>query len=281
MTQLDQVMRGGIPISSLTLIEGNPSAGKSVLCYHMTYESLLDGQDVAYFTSAEDLAAQMASVGLDMSDPLRDGRLSVLPVGDPESGRGADAELDLLLDQMERLPSGYTVVIVDSISDVARRVSDNDLVSFFSTCQALSKEGRTIIVTARSVAFDRRLVARLHSLCNNHIEIRDDSIGNRVAKAVEVSKVRQVELSQRNVVRFEIVAGIGARFLPGEKVRVWALFQTTRQPLLLSQSNSDVMPRSEATKHLVAGSGAAPGNPAASDRPHSRPLASLWVTLRN
>ena len=163
----------------------------------------------------------MASVGLDMSDPLRDGRLSVLLVGDPQSGKGADAELDLLLDRMERLPSGYTVVIVDSITDVARRVSDNDLVSFFSTCQALSKEGRTIILTARSVAFDRRLVARLHSLCNNHIEIRDDSsMGNRVAKAVEVSKVRHVELNARNVVRFEVVAGMGARFLPGEKVRV-------------------------------------------------------------
>ena len=47
MTQLDQVMRGGIPIGSLSLVEGNPSAGKSVLCYHMTYESLLDGQGVA------------------------------------------------------------------------------------------------------------------------------------------------------------------------------------------------------------------------------------------
>ena len=46
---LDLLLSGGLPLGSLTLIEGSPSTGKSVLCQHPIYESLLDGHGVAYF----------------------------------------------------------------------------------------------------------------------------------------------------------------------------------------------------------------------------------------
>ena len=39
---LDQILSGGLPLGSLTLIEGPPSSGKSVGCQYITYESLLD-----------------------------------------------------------------------------------------------------------------------------------------------------------------------------------------------------------------------------------------------
>ena len=37
---LDQKLGGGIPPGSLSLIEGESSAGKSVLCQHLAYSSL-------------------------------------------------------------------------------------------------------------------------------------------------------------------------------------------------------------------------------------------------
>ena len=45
-----KLLEEGIPLGTLTLIEGIPS-GKSVLCQHLTYEALLDGHGVAYFSS--------------------------------------------------------------------------------------------------------------------------------------------------------------------------------------------------------------------------------------
>ena len=48
---LDQRLNGGLPIGTFTLMEGTASAGKSVLCQQLAYESLLRGLRVVYFTS--------------------------------------------------------------------------------------------------------------------------------------------------------------------------------------------------------------------------------------
>ena len=68
---LDQKLRGGIPLGSISLVEGFPEAGKSILCQHLAYESLLSGHGVAYFTSEyspQGLITKMASIGREVSD---------------------------------------------------------------------------------------------------------------------------------------------------------------------------------------------------------------------
>ena len=61
---LDRKLGGGIPVGSLALIEGDSSAGKSVLCQHLIYGALLNGKEVAYFSYEEtsrSLVTQMGS----------------------------------------------------------------------------------------------------------------------------------------------------------------------------------------------------------------------------
>ena len=48
---VDQSLGGGQPLGSLTLIEGTSGSGKSVVCQHLVYGSLLDGHSVAFFVS--------------------------------------------------------------------------------------------------------------------------------------------------------------------------------------------------------------------------------------
>lgn len=82
-TLLDQKLSGGIPLGSLTLVEKPPSTGKSALCQHFMYESLLDGRKAAYFASEHttmSLADKMSSFGRDVSSYVRAGRLAVYPV---------------------------------------------------------------------------------------------------------------------------------------------------------------------------------------------------------
>ena len=80
---LDERLGGGIPLGSLALIEGSSSAGKSVLCQHLSYGSLLDGRAVAYITSENTVASlsnKMKSIGLSMSEHLRAGAFQIFPV---------------------------------------------------------------------------------------------------------------------------------------------------------------------------------------------------------
>ena len=69
--ELDSKMGGGIPLGSLTLIEGDSGAGKSVLSQQLLWGSLQDGFKAAVFTSEnsiKSLIRQMQSLNLDVLD---------------------------------------------------------------------------------------------------------------------------------------------------------------------------------------------------------------------
>ena len=89
---LDKILDGGLPLRSLTLVEGMSSTGKSVLCYHLAHRSLEDGRGVAYFVSdtPQALVARMAPLGMDV--------LAIHPIDVPTDTRPAS----------ERLPSQST-----------------------------------------------------------------------------------------------------------------------------------------------------------------------------
>ena len=78
--EIDKKLGGGIPIGSLTLIEGQSDAGKSVLCQQMIWGSLNGGFKVLLFTTentVKSLVSQMESLGLGILDYLLLGRLKI------------------------------------------------------------------------------------------------------------------------------------------------------------------------------------------------------------
>ena len=78
--EIDKKLGGGLPIGSLTLIEGQSDAGKSVLCQQMIWGSLKSNYKVIVFTSensAKSLIKQMDSLGLGILDYLLLGKIKV------------------------------------------------------------------------------------------------------------------------------------------------------------------------------------------------------------
>jgi flagellar protein FlaH len=81
--ELDKKIGGGIPPNSLSLIEGQPDSGKSVLSQQMVWGSLKNGYKVAIFTtenSVKSLITQMESLNLDITNHLLLSRLQIFPV---------------------------------------------------------------------------------------------------------------------------------------------------------------------------------------------------------
>ena len=221
--QVDQAMRGGIPIGTLTLVEGSQSAGKSVLCQHLAYNSLLDGHGVAYFTSENDaqgLSSQMASIGLRVSRYIQGNRFAVHPMEKPSSGDAPAGLMDLLVERIGQLPSEHNIVIVDSITNLAYHIQRSALLDFFSNCQRLCDNGRTVILVARSYVFDGPTLARLHNLCNSHLSLGEETFGQRTVKMIEVSKVRGAEPRNGNTVGFDVMPETGIRVSSGARVRI-------------------------------------------------------------
>ena len=53
INRLDELISGGFPHGSITLISGTPGSGKTILCYHYLWQGLENGENCLYLTSDE------------------------------------------------------------------------------------------------------------------------------------------------------------------------------------------------------------------------------------
>ena len=224
---LDRILGGGIPLGSLTLIEGTPSSGKSVLCQHITYESLLHGRGVAYFTSnntPNGLIIQMSSIGMNLLNYRRSDMLRIDSLEHPtldeacEFGAAPENPIISLAQQIKRLPREYETIVVDAVTELSSNVEDKVISGFFSNCRLLCEEGRTIVLVVHSYAFREKLLERVRDLCDVHFSLRLKQFPGRLGATLEVRKAPNIELNEDNTVGFEVVARLGVQPLPVAKV---------------------------------------------------------------
>jgi flagellar protein FlaH len=81
--ELDKKIGGGIPLGTLSLIEGQADSGKSVLTQQMVWGSLGNGLRAMVFTTentVKSLVTQMQSLNLDILDYLLLSRLHIYPL---------------------------------------------------------------------------------------------------------------------------------------------------------------------------------------------------------
>ena len=220
---LEQKLGGGIAIGSLTLIEGDPTTGKSVLCQHLTHGSILAGHPVGYFTSentTRSLLKQMESIGLSISTSLKDDQIRIYPIPEPDPSEDAGPLLAALAMDIERLPPKYNVVVIDSITDLATYSQAQQVVSLFSSLKRLCGNGRTLIVVADSHAFDPPFLARMATICDAHLSLRKSKVRSKVVHMATVVKANNAQLDKDNLISFEVEAATGIRIIPYSQAKV-------------------------------------------------------------
>jgi len=217
-SELDGKMGGGIPVKTLTLIEGDSGAGKSVLSQQMMHGCLSEGYRVTLFSSentVKSLVKQMRSLNLDIIDHLLLDRMRIFPI---ETSRlGADAPPTLL--RAIKNEKGRDMVFVDSLTTSIPSSSDIEVLAFFEASKRLCADGTTVLIVVHSHGLTRELLTRIRSLCDAHLQLRTEEVGNKLVKTLEVTKVRGAEQSTGNIVSFEVEPGWGMRIIPVSKVR--------------------------------------------------------------
>ena len=216
--ELDDKMGGGVPLGSLTLIEGASGAGKSVLTQQMMHGSLQEGYKLALFTSentVRSLITQMRSLSLDIVNFLLLGRLRVYPI---ETGH-LDDEAPLALLKALRNESDRDMIFVDSLTSAVGSSSLRDIISYFEGCKRLCADGRTLLVVLHSHGLSQDLTIRIRSICDAHLRLRTEEIGQKLVKTLEVTKIRGADKTTGNIVSFEVEPGWGMRIIPITKVR--------------------------------------------------------------
>ena len=230
--EIDNKLGGGIPAGSLTLVEGESDAGKSVLLQHFAYGAMMERQKVAYYSTenkVNGMVRQMESLGLDISDSFLLGEFHIFHM-DTSQASGTAAQLcDGLLGHIASLPSDVSLVIVDSITNLVTHLTgasanrdgtalaqtqDMAIMDFFGRCKSLCDRGRTIFIAAHNYAFEEKMLIRVRSLCDAHFRLKVKQVGEKLVKSLEVAKVHRAERTTGNIVSFEVEPALGIKMIP-------------------------------------------------------------------
>ena len=210
--EFDQALQGGLPSASVTLVEGPEDSGKSVLCQFIASAAIAQGMNVAYYTSlasADDLSAQMSSLGLNTAKPDETDRFKVISLVQLYRRRlDASKVFILLSEHMTRLlQEGTNLVIFD---DLTPTISDDHdpMVNFFERSNKLSRLGLTVMSCLRSSISDRLLVDQLREIVDTHlnlsIEVQPKGRRMETFNKLEVKKIDDLTPVSDNRVLFRV-----------------------------------------------------------------------------
>lgn len=212
--EIDKQLGGGIPVGSLTLIEGESDAGKSVLAQQIMYGAINAHHRVLLFTAentVKSMKSQMESLGLSIFDAIILGWMKIFTI---------EASRMKIMRTFETIVSGiaqfpdYDLVVVDSLTPVISHTTTDDILTYFEQCKRICDSGKSVINIAHTYAFDEQILIRIRSACDAHFRLRIEEVGDKLVKVLEVSKVRGAVKSTGNVLSFDVDPGIGMRIMP-------------------------------------------------------------------
>lgn len=218
---MDKKLGGGIPLETLTLVEGDPEAGKSVVILQLMYGALKEGLRVSVFLSersARDFLEQMDALGMNSLDYYLVGRLSLYEANlrvDQERAERLTSRLIKFIEETE----DSDVFIVDSITPLLFQFDARYVLSFLATCRDLAAVGRTILVTLHSYAINESLRLRAGSIVDAHLRLSIEELGSQVVRTLEVSKIRGAVKTIGNAVSFSVEPGLGLKSIPIQKTK--------------------------------------------------------------
>ena len=108
---------------------------------------------------------------------------------------------------------------MDSLTGLVTHSEDRAVIDFFAACKRLCDDGRTIIAVVHSYAFEDKMLIRIRSLCDAHLVLKVEQVGERLVKIMEVAKVRNADQSTGNIISFDVEPGMGMKIIPISKAK--------------------------------------------------------------
>ncbi|MBP1927899.1 flagellar protein FlaH [Methanolinea mesophila] len=223
-SEIDKKIADGLPLGSLTLIEGENDTGKSVLTQQIMWGAMKQGLNVDLYTTemtAKSFLSQMESMSLDVSDYFAWGYMRLFHlhmVGFKWSKEEMDGILQRIIDHIRT--SKAQVAIIDSLTMFTEYTQQEAILTFLTNCKNLVDHGKTILITLHTYAFQEDTLVRIRSICDAHLMMKKSLIGDKYVMVMEVVKVRGARKTTGNLVSFEVHPGYGMKIIPISMAKV-------------------------------------------------------------
>jgi flagellar protein FlaH len=223
-SEIDKKIADGLPLGSLTLIEGENDTGKSVLTQQIIWGAMKQGLNVDLFSTemtTKSFLSQMESMSLDISEYFAWGYVRLFPIHTADfkwSEEQMEGILDHVINHIRK--SRAEVHIIDSLTMFTKHTSQAVILTFLTNCKNLVDKGKTILITLHTYAFEEDTLIRIRSICDAHLMMKKSLIGDKYVMVMEVVKVRGARKTTGNLVSFEVHPGYGMKIIPISMARV-------------------------------------------------------------
>ena len=214
--EIDRRIGGGIPYGTLLLIEGDDASGKSSITQQLFYGALKAGEDVVCYsteTTIQSLIPQMKSIGMDCTDYFIMNHLRIFPISTRGTDTNTDFMFDALANHIEKEQSAR-VLVIDSLTTYISSLGGEKIQDFFQKCKRLCDQGKVVICTVHSNAFDENALTRVRSICDAYLMLKVTRAGSALVKTLEVAKIKGAESTTGNISGFQVEPGLGVRLIP-------------------------------------------------------------------
>jgi KaiC/GvpD/RAD55 family RecA-like ATPase len=211
---IDQLLPGGYPSSSATIIMGDPATGKSTLLVQMVVESLKRGKNVVY-AALDDFPdnirdsmkslniepahfeadrARKALVFIDCYSILVGGKSKEQYSEDPQ--RLSDLSIVVSKALAEAFDPSKTLLVIDSLTTLIQRTGVRPSFEFLHTLVAKVRSIKASCVASLSrKAFHPAIIAAIQDKVDGVIEMKAEETKDGLERYIRVSKMKGVRHS--------------------------------------------------------------------------------------
>lgn len=217
---------GGLPLPSLTLIEGPNDSGKSILSQQITYGALSSGFDVLYITTedtSKGVITNMEKLNWRIVDYFLLGNFKITSLNTLSMKWDSEISkyyLNALTNYIKRRTVQYDFIIIDSITYLLTHAEPQDVLDFFSNCRNIvEKSGKSFVISMHPYALDKDVLIRVRALCDGHLVLEIKTFRDKEALTINVAKLKGAVRNVSDTISFEVSSAYGIKVLPYSTAR--------------------------------------------------------------
>lgn len=206
VTELDEMVGGGLPLGDTTLVLGPSGVGKTVLGLRFISQGLADGHRcllLSFQESEDQLIDKAASFGWDLHAGRADGRLEIVRIPPVEVDLNEVGAI--VRSELER--NSTKIMVLDSLAELVFAARETERLPgyIYSLSGLIRATGASLMVTNESVATGGigEMAGGLSFLFHNIVMMRYIEIENEMRRAVNVLKMRDSPHAKK-VLQFDV-----------------------------------------------------------------------------